>query len=177
MDASDVQIVAAPESLRPFVRRYMYANRQLEAPLIVRPKPTGYIYFSNRFGSVDTDFIVVDSQKFPLDSRWHFAGQIVDHDIAVHRPERHEVLFCELSATALHRLLDVPGEHITGKPPRLSDIRPELEPLAREHFVLGPTSARDDHVEEANAFFLALAERAGPGDPIVEEAVAIFEAD
>jgi AraC-like DNA-binding protein len=177
MEASDVEMIPAPERLRPFVRRYMYANRPLETPLTIRPKPTGYIYFSNRFGNTDTDFVVVDGQKCPLDSRWHFAGQIVDHDIAVHRAQRHEVLYCELSATAFHRLFDVPGERITGKPPRLSDIRPELGPLAREHFVLGPTSAREQHVEEANTFFLALAERARPGDLLVEEAVALFEAE
>ena len=176
MDASDVEMIPAPEGLRPFVRRYLYVNHQFEGPLIIRPKPTGYIYFSNRFGSVDTNFVVVDGQKFPLDSRWHFAGQIVDHDITVHHSQRHEVIYCELSATALHRLFDIPGERVTGKPPRLSDMRPEIEPLARTHFVLGPGSARDEHVEEANAFFLALAERAGPGDALVEGAVAMFEA-
>jgi AraC-like DNA-binding protein len=177
MDASDVEMVPAPERLRPFVRRYMYANRPLEAPLAIRPKPTGYIYFTNRFGSVDTNFVVVDGRRSPLDSRWHFAGQIVDHDIAVHHSERHEVLYCELSATALHRLFDVPGERITGMAPRLSDIRPEFERLARTHFAFGPAHARDQHVEEANAFFLALAERAAPGDSLVEDAVALIETE
>jgi AraC-like DNA-binding protein len=177
MEVSDVEMVPAPDRLRPFVRRYMYANRPIEAPLIIRPKPTGYIYFSNRFGNIDTDFVVVDGHKHPLDSRWHFAGQIVDHDIAVHRSQRHEVLYCELSATALHRLFDVPGERISGKPPRLHDIQPKLEPLAQAHFVLGPAGTCDEHIEEANAFFLALAERATPGDSLVEEAVAMFEAE
>jgi AraC-like DNA-binding protein len=176
MDGSDIEMVPAPERLRPFVRRYLYANHQFEGPVIIRPKPTGYIYFSNRFGSVDTNFVVVDGHKFPLDSRWHFAGQIIDHDITVHHSQRHEVIYCELSATALHRLFDIPGERITGKAPRLSDMRPEIEPLARAHFVLGPRSARDEHVEEANAFILALAERTGPGDRLVEGAVAMFEA-
>jgi AraC-like DNA-binding protein len=177
MDASDVEMIPAPERLRPFVRRYLYTNQPLDAPLIIRPKPTGYIYFSNRFGSIDTNFVVVDGQKSPLDSRWHFAGQIVDHDITVHHSQRHEVIYCELSATALQRLFNVPGERITGKAPRLDEIRPELESLARAHFVLGPRGTRDEHVEEANAFFLALAQRAGLGDPLVEEAVAIFEAE
>jgi AraC-like DNA-binding protein len=177
MDASDVEMIPAPERLRPFVRRYIYANRPLETPLIIRPKPTGYTYFANRFGSIDTDFVVVDAHKSPLDSRWYFAGQIVDHDITVHRSQRHEVLYCELAATAVHRLFDVPAERITGKAPSLGEIKLELESVAREHFVLGPASARDEHVEEANAFFLALAERAGLGDPLVEEAVAMFEAE
>jgi AraC-like DNA-binding protein len=177
MDPSDVEMIPAPERLRPFVRRYMYANQQFEGPLIIRPKPTGYIYFSNRFGSIDTNFVVVDGQKSPLDSRWHFAGQIVDHDITVHHSQRHEVIYCELSATALQRLFNVPGERITGKAPRLDKIRPEFESLARRHFVIGPGKARDEYVEEANAFFLALAERASPGDPLVEEAVALFETE
>src|SRR6266545_240521 len=168
MEVSDVQMIPAPERLRPFVRRYMYTNQQFEAPLIVRPKPTGYIYFSNRFGSIDTNFVVVDGQKSPLDSRWHFAGEIVDHDITVHHSQGHEVIYCELSATAFHRLFHVPGERITGKAPRLDQIRPEFESLARRHFVLGPGNPRDAHVQEANAFFRALAERAGSGDPLVE---------
>jgi hypothetical protein len=142
MDPVDVELVPAPEHLRPFVRRYLYVNRQLETPLIVRPKPTGYIYFVNRFGEIGADFVVVDGQRSPLDSHWHFAGQIVDHDITVHLSERHEVLYCELSATALHRLFGVPGERITGKAPSLSNARPELEPLARQHFVLGAPSDR-----------------------------------
>src|SRR5438034_644618 len=118
MDASDVEMIPAPERLRPFVRRYMYANVPLATPLIVRPKPTGYIYFCNRFGSVDTIFVVIDGQKYPLGSRWHFAGQIVDHDITVHYSQRHEALYCELSATAFHRLFNAPGERVTGKASR-----------------------------------------------------------
>ena len=176
MDSVDVEIVPAPEYLRPFVRRYLYVNRQLEAPLISRPKPTGYIYFVNRFGKIDADFVVVDGHRSPLDSRWHFAGQIVDHEIAVHQSETHEVLYCELSATALHRMFGIPGERITGEAPPLYKVRPDLESLARQHFVLGPLSDREAHIEEANRFFLALVERAGPGDALVEDAVALFEA-
>src|SRR5262249_49179602 len=130
----------------------------------------------NRFGGIDTVFVVIDGQKYPLDSRWHFAGQIVDHDITVHYAQRHEALYCELSATGFHRLFNAPGERVTGKAPRLDEITPEFEPLAQAHFVRGPDSTREQHVEEANAFFLALAERAGPGDALVEEAVALFEA-
>src|SRR3990170_934745 len=119
MDSVDVEIVPAPEYLRPFVRRYLYVNRQLEAPLIARPKPTGYIYFVNRFGKINADFVVVDGHRSALDSRWHFAGQIVDHEVAVHQSETHEVLYCELSATALHRMFGIPGERITGEAPPL----------------------------------------------------------
>ena len=49
MDAAEFEMVLPPESLRPFVRRYMHANRRFDAPLDVRPKPTGYTYFSNFF--------------------------------------------------------------------------------------------------------------------------------
>jgi AraC-like DNA-binding protein len=176
MDSIDVAIIPAPEYLRPFVRRYLYVNRPLETPLIIRPKPTGYLYFVNQFGKLGTDFVVVDGHKSSLDSRWHFAGQIVDHDITRHVFERHEALYCELSATALHRLFGVPGERITGEAPPLSKIRPDLESLACRHFVVGTAGAREVHIEEANTFFLALVERAGPGDALVEDAVALFEA-
>src|SRR5215470_4248159 len=191
MDAAEPEIIAAPEALSAFVRRYMYANRRFDAPLTVRPKPTGYTYFSNNFGLSEHDFTtmdgetcalparwfaVVDGEEFPFTSRWHFAGQIMDHDIAVRHDEGIQVVFCELAATGLHRLFGVPGAQITGKPPSLAELAPRLEPLARAHFVRGPGASRDEHVAEANAFFLALAERAGPGEPLVEAAVARFEA-
>lgn len=50
MDAADFKIVAPPEAIRPFARRYLYANRRLSSPLTLRPKPTGYSYLSNFFG-------------------------------------------------------------------------------------------------------------------------------
>lgn len=177
MDAPDVEMIPAPDVLRPYVRRYMYSNRRLEAPLIVRPKPTGYIYFANLFGDASADFAMVDGQTFPLDSRWHFAGQIIDHDIAVHHARGQEILYCELAATALHRLFGVPGEHITGKAPALAAMAKDVEPGARAHFTLGPDGTRDEHIAEANAFFRALAEHAAPGDPIIEDAVALIEAE
>ena len=100
----------------------------------------------------------------------------MDHDIAIHHPDTHQALYCELAATALYRLFGVPSDTITGKAPALSEIGEGFEALAREHFVLGPEGTRDQHVGEANTFFLALAGRAGPGDPIVEVAVELFEA-
>ena len=46
----EFEIFPAPAELRPFVRRYMYANQALTEPLVLHPKPTGYCYFSNSFG-------------------------------------------------------------------------------------------------------------------------------
>lgn len=176
MDPADVEMVPAPEALRPFVRRYVYANRPLAAPLAFMPKPTGYIYFANLFGEAPADFVTVDGQRFPLHSRFHFAGQIADHDIAVHHAEGQNSLYCELAATGSHRLFGVPGDRTTGQAPALAAVAPEIEPLARAHFTLGIEGTREAHVAEGNAFFTALAERAAPGDPIVEGAVAMLEA-
>ena len=176
MDPADVETVPAPDQLRPFVRRYVYANQRLQSPLVLRPKPTGYTYFANFFRKSSGYFAMVDGQRVPFNLRWHLPGQIVDHDIAVHYPDTHEALYCELAATALHRLFGVPGDKTTGKAPPLSEIEAGFEALARKHFVLGPEGTRDQHAGEANAFFLRLAERAGPGDQIVEAAVALFEA-
>jgi hypothetical protein len=176
MDPTDVEMHPAPEQLRPFVRRYMYINQRLQEPMVVRPKPTGYTYFANFFGGAAAYYVVVDGQTYPQSSRWHLPGQIVDHDIAVHHADSHQALYCELSATGLHRLFGVPGEQTTGKAPPLVEIGAELDALARQHFVRGPESTRDEHIAEANAFFLALAKRAGSGNPLVEDAVALFEA-
>jgi AraC-like DNA-binding protein len=176
MDPADVEIVPTPAALRPFVRRYIYANRQLAAPLVVRPKPTGYIYFANLFGEAPADFVMIDGRKFALESRFHFAGQIVDHDITVHHVESQQSLYCELAASAQQRLFGIPGHRTTGSAPALAEVAPELEALARAHFTLGPKGGRDEHVAEASAFFGALAERAAPGDPLVEDAVVLLEA-
>ena len=176
MDPDGIEIVPAPEELRPVVRRYMYLNQRLEEPMVVRPKPTGYTYFANFFGDPPGYYVVIDGQIYPQSSRWHLPGQIVDHDIAVHHPNNHQALYCELSATGLHRLFGVPGEQTTGKAPPLFEIAPDFEALARQHFIRGPESTRDEHIAEANAFFLALAKRAGSGDPLVEDAVALLEA-
>ena len=50
-----------------------------------------------------------------------------------------------------------------------SDCRLPAQPMDSE-------SARDEHVAEANTFFHALSELAIPGDPLVEDAVALLEA-
>lgn len=176
MDQGNFEMLPAPEVLRPFVRRYMYSNRLLEIPLILNPKPTGYIYFANLFGNSSDDFVMVDGQKFPLNSRWHFAGQIIDHDIAVHHARGQEILYCELAATALHRLFGVAGARITGRAPALAEMGKDFETIARTHFGLGAEGTRNQHIEEANAFFLALSERAAPSDSLVEDAVRLFEA-
>ena len=152
--------------------RLSAANRRLETALVVRPKPTGYTYFANVFA----DFgLVVDGRTFHSRAGWYLPGQIVDHEIAVHHQERHQALYCELSSTGLYRLFGVPGEETTGKTPLLAEIGGDFESIARQHFVLGPEGTRDEHIAEANAFLLALAKRAGPGDPLVEDAVALFE--
>jgi AraC-like DNA-binding protein len=176
MDGSDVEMVPAPPQLRPFVRRYMYINLRLEAPMVVRPKPTGYTYLANFFGAPPAYYVIVDGQTYPQTSRWHLPGQIVDHDIAVHHPDSHQALYCELAATGLYRLFGVPGEQTTGKAPALREVAPDFESLARQHFIRGPEGTRDEHVAEANTFFSVLAERAGQGDALVEDAVALFEA-
>jgi AraC-like DNA-binding protein len=174
MDAAEAEIVASPEALKPFVRRFLYANRRLDAPVTVRPKPTGYCYLVNYFGPLP-DLVTVDGESVRPLSRWHVPGQIVDHDIVVRQAGSMQVLWCELAATGLYRLFGVAGARITGKAPTLAELGPHFEPLARAHFVRGPEASRAEHVAEAEAFFLVLAERAGPGDPLVEEAVARFE--
>ncbi|OEO30178.1 hypothetical protein VW23_022615 [Devosia insulae DS-56] len=175
MDAGEIDIVPAPAHLQPFVRRYMYANQRLEKPLLVRPKPTGYTYFANCFGDLPGYRFVVDGQPVAQSSRWHLPGQIIDHDIAVHHPVGHHMLYCELSATGLYRLFGIAGEQTTGRAPALAEINPAIEPVARRHFIRGPAGSRDEHIAEANGFFSALAQHAVPADSAVEAAVGWFE--
>jgi AraC-like DNA-binding protein len=182
MQATDFEILAAPETIRPFVRRCMYANRTLEAPLIMRPKPTGYIYFSNGFvlsaGSLSGGGFeaIVDGAMTRSDSRWYFAGQIVDHDIEVHIRDHLGVVFCELAATAVHRLFGLPGVSLTGKALPLRVAGGQFVTLAGRCFTSGTENSPEGHLAEVETFFTALAKRAGPGDPAVEKAVALFEA-
>jgi AraC-like DNA-binding protein len=189
MDPSEVDTILPPEALRPFLRRYLYANRLLETPLLVRPKPTGYPYLLNNFGlwgdapgaarrepMASRSFAVVDGESFPFLSPWHISGQIMDHDIVLHFVDHLQILFCEFAATGPYRLFGIPGARLTGRTQPLTVVAPEVERLVRTHFVRGPEGSREDHVAEANAFFLAAAEHAGPGDSFVEAAVARFEA-
>lgn len=176
MDPSEFVMALPPEHLRPFLRRYLYAAHRIDGPIDIRPKPTGYIYFANVMEQDAGDHVVVDGRHGSLHSRWHFAGQIVDHDIVVHLERGDRVIFCEFTATGLHRLFGLPGDSFVGAAPALSDMRPDLEPLARACFVAGPSAPREEHVAEANAFFTRLAGTALPADAEVERAVAMLEA-
>ena len=176
MDPTEFEMVSPPPALSPFVRRYLHARKPFEAPITVHPKPTGYTYLSCFLGSSTQDRVVVDGRSQPRTSRWHLAGQIVDHRIEAHFERGHEILFCELAATAHHRLFGIPGEAFVGAAPALGSMRPDCESLARECFAAGPDAAWSEHVGEANVFFSRLAEKALPGDPAVERAVAMFEA-
>jgi AraC-like DNA-binding protein len=174
MEAGDFEILAAPESIRPFVRRCMYANRPLETPYVMRPKPTGYVYFSDAFGSKFE--ASVNGELVQSDSRWYLGGQIVDHEIAVTVNDYLAVLFCELSATCTYRLLGLPGATLTGVTVPLRQAGERYDALARQHFTSGIETSLAEHIAEAERFFLALANDAAPGDPAVERAVEMFEA-
>ena len=69
MEPADVETVPVPDQLRQFVRRYVYANKRLATPLVLRPKPTGYIYFASFFGNRSDYFCVVDGQRIPFNAR------------------------------------------------------------------------------------------------------------
>jgi AraC-like DNA-binding protein len=165
-----------PEALRRFVRRYLYAARPADGPVIMRPKPTGYTYFSNFLQVAPGDYFSINGTKNDPAGRWYLPGQIVDHEIEV-RVERSDlVIFSEFAATGRYRLLGLPGDAFIGQAPTLAAACPEYEPIARACFVARPDAPRSVHVQEVNEFFSRLAERALPPDPEVERAVALFEA-
>lgn len=177
MDEAGFEIIEAPDAARPFVRRCMYANRILGQPLVMRPKPTGYAYFSNYFGASAADFSwVVDGEAASRRSRFNVAGQIVDQAISVTVAQDLRIVFCELAATASYRLFGLPGSALTGRAKGLAEFNTGLEELAAACFVAGPQASRIRHVEEVADFFEQLGAQAQAPDTAVEEAVALFEA-
>jgi len=176
MERGEFEIIVPPEELRPFVRRYLYANRKLEAGATFNAKPTGYAYFSNFFGAQGGDYGIIDGRRFKRENRWSFFGQITDHDVAFYHAQSLQLIAGELTATAHHRLFGISGSRVLGLAAPLEEVAPEAALIARECFALGTGASRDDHVEEANTFVSRLAARALPEDPVVERAVAMIEA-
>jgi AraC-like DNA-binding protein len=175
MDAAGFEIVAAPEAARPFVRRCMYANHALTEPLTLRPKPTGYMYFSYWFGRSRGDGWTVNGVWRPRRSSYHMAGPIVEHEISVTVRENLQIVLCELGATACQRLFGVPAKALTGIAPPLGSVNQRAAALARRHLVAGSAATRERHVQEIAGFFGALARSARPADDAVESAVALLE--
>jgi AraC-like DNA-binding protein len=175
MERGDFEIVVPPERLRPFVRRYLYANRLLQSGVTFNAKPTGYAYFYNFFGEYGGDYRLIDGRRLERVSRLFFFGPITDHDVGCHHVQSLQLIACEMTATGHHRLFGIPGRRVLGMAVHLHEAAPDQARLARECFVLGAEAARDDHVAEANAFVSRLAEHARPADPVVEQAVALFE--
>jgi len=176
MEQGDFEIIVPPDALRPFVRRYLYANRTLEAGATFHAKPTGYSYFSNFFGDQGGDYGIINGRRFERQVRWFFFGQITDHDVTFHHARSLQLIAGELTATAHYRLLGISGAHILGLAAPLEDAAPDAASLARECFIRGTEASRDEHIEETNDFVSRLAERARPEDPVVERAVAMIEA-
>lgn len=176
MGAVDFEVITPPEIIRPFVRRYLYANRRLSVPMIVRAKPTGYSYLSNFFGESSGDYCEIDGSRDTRYERWYLYGQNHDHDVIFRHTESLEILVCELTPTAHYRLLGIPGAQIVGLAGPLSKLAPQQESIARGCFKLGAKAHRSDHLDEASTFISRLAEQAAPEDPVVEAAVSMFEA-
>ena len=175
MDSAGFEILPAPPELRPFVRRYMYANRALEEPLTLHPKPTGYCYFSNSFGWSPHDRITVNGVSSERESRWYLAGKILDHEIEVRHERSLRVIYAELAATAEYRLFAIPGKSITGVALPLGAAGERFADLARGCFVAGTDATREEHVAESNRFFAALVNDAQREDPQVMAAVEMLE--
>jgi AraC-like DNA-binding protein len=176
VNAAGLNVLAAPDSLRPFVRRYLYGNHPLDAPVIYRPKPTGYTYLSHAFGRTGGYSIVIDGMRSKRDERRYLLGQIVDHEIAFICAEQVQFVVCELTPTAHQRLFRLSGAAIFGAKLPLAYLAPRQEAIARSYFRLGPEADVSEHIAGANAFFERLAEEAAPADQLVEGAVTMFEA-
>lgn len=175
MERGDFEILLPPEPLRPFVRRYLYANRLLQSGMTINAKPTGYTYLCNFFAPHGGDRWTIHGRSYERTSRWFFFGKITDHDVIFYHRQSLQLIVCELSATGHHRLFGISGQRVLGLADSLEDAAPDQASLARECFVLDEEASRDDHVAEANTFFSRLAEQALPADAVVERAVSAFE--
>jgi len=176
MERGNFEIIVPPAEIRPFVRRYLYANRALQDGLTIHAKPTGYSYLSSFFGRHSPDYGIIDGRRFERKTRWFLFGRMVDHQVTFHHAESLELLVCELTATAHQRLFGISGERIVGMASAFDEAAPHRLELARACFKLDANASRDDHVAEGNSFFSRLSESALPGDPAVERAVALIEA-
>src|SRR5690349_10989875 len=76
LDPTEFEMVLPPEALRPYLRRYIHAKHPFDGPIKVRPKPTGYTYFSYFFGHSTQDRFVIDRRTIVRESPWYLAGQI-----------------------------------------------------------------------------------------------------
>lgn len=175
MERVELETILPPEPLRPFVRRYLYANRRLASPVTFNGSPTGYSYFSNFLGQAGDASGSLNGRAFERVTRWFLFGQTTDHQARFHHANSLRLIVGELAATGHHRLFGMSGQKILGLAAPLEEAAPEKVALARQCFVLGPESSEADHVAEANAFFCRLAEQALPADPLVERAVGMLE--
>lgn len=176
MERGEFEIVLPPAHLRPFVRRYLYANRRLQSGVVFHAKPTGYAYLTNFFGQIAGNYGWINRRRFDATSRWFLLGQISGHELRFHHEQSLELIVCELTATGHQRLFGISGRRVLGLAAPLPEVAPNYIPLARECFILGNDAGRDDHLMEANTFFSRAAENADPADPIVEQAVDLLEA-
>ena len=170
-------IIPAPVHLAPFVRRFLYANRALEEPAPLSPKPTGYFYFSNFFAPDRLQIkFDIDDKLVMLRAKWNMAGQITDQRIQGWAEKELRVVFCELSATALYRLYGIHGEVMTGLAGDMQHFMPGSETLLKDCFRLDENASRDEHIAEAVDYFERLIVDARDGDKDVERAVELYEA-
>lgn len=176
MERVELETILPPEPLRPFVRRYLYANRRLSSDVTFRGSPTGYAYFARFLGRPGNSRGSIDGRDFKRVTRWFLFGQITAHRALFHHSKSLRLIIGELGATGHHRLFGIPGRRILGLAAPLDEVAPETTALARACFTLGATASKAEHVTEANAFFDRLAIRSRPADPIVEAAVLLLEA-
>src|SRR5690606_37870278 len=161
MDRGEFEIVLPPTELRPFVRRYLYANRKLNGALTFHGKPTGYAFFCNFLQVPTVTYGTIDGRRF-VPKRFFIVGQTVEHDVRYYHAHALELLICELAATAPLRLLGIEGKKTFSLAASLEEAAPRLTSVAREEFARGPKGSREQHIAEANAFFARLAENALP---------------
>ncbi|MFY0614629.1 MAG: AraC family transcriptional regulator [Hyphomicrobiaceae bacterium] len=118
------QIVEAPVELRPFVRRFMHANVVEPIDVTVRPAPTGFNYMGQQVGGYLT--AVVDGNVQPMETPFHFSGQIQHQDISVRYQGSFQHILAEFAPTGLYRLLNVRGATVYATTVDVAEVDPAL---------------------------------------------------
>lgn len=127
------KIVACPERLRRYVRRFMIADCQDSVDFTSPAKPTGYLYLGWIFGGnvssiVDDRFMYRNTKA----ESFHISGQIQTHEIDLKYEGKYGHVMAEFTALGFFELTGMFASDLTGICVDLEHANPALAELLEE---------------------------------------------
>ena len=168
------EVRQAPQSLQPFVRRFVKIVRQ--DAFTVHCKPTGFTYLFDFYWIGPDGHAVHEGRRIPVATRHSLTGVLERQKVDLSFPNGVGGVSIELMPTSLWRLFGIKGHTLTGLFKPLHQVAPQVAALAARHMNATEDTSMDRLVDDATRFFSALIAAAKPADPIVDSAVDIFEA-